>query len=552
MKVKYFFMLISLIVVLILLSGCPAIMIIPKNYAAFEVSVVEWMTGPALEGAAVKVFDAETEELLGTALTDSNGRADLTISWLQTLGTERIIDILVSKEGFAPSAVKGLKITGGADSENPVNNGVVEMATNRARIDPDSEELPSIDVEFGDLAGNPVDLTQIATDTVVATITSGEYWDVLYAGLDYIPWAQKREGSSFGEKEASFNISTTGRDGENVFHVVVYDYNRARVDYLFYWNIDLDPETITEKYAPTGLWIYSWTRDNAIEFYSEDPIYFSSFSREIHFKPEDAPKDGNIFVYVIWDAPATTTDIVGYNVYRSDDGGSSYKKIAFTTSTYTFDNGIGLASGNTYYYSVRSVYSDGTESADSNIVELTPLDIFKTKLISPADSETGVSRTPTFTWKPVDKDNLTDLADVGCGVIPDSSITYYYLIWIYDTNQSECHYFPSADSTSGGFETTGATQVSVTYGDASWQANSLMWIYIGEDGNYYYAPEALEAYKTYEWGMDYAVAEYIGDDDDGDGYADVVQYSITADLGYGYDLWTNEDEYYNRFTTGEE
>jgi len=155
-KVKHFFMLISLIVVLILLSGCPAIMVIPKNYAAFEVSVVEWMTGPALEGAAVKVFDAETEELLGTALTDSNGHADLTISWLQTLGTERIIDILVSKEGFAPSAVKGLKI-------------------------PDSEELPSIDVEFGDLAGNPVDLTQIATDTVVATITSGEYWDVLYA-----------------------------------------------------------------------------------------------------------------------------------------------------------------------------------------------------------------------------------------------------------------------------------------------------------------------------------------------------------------------------------
>ena len=137
-------------------------------------------------------------------------------------------------------------------------------------------------------------------------------------------------------------------------------------------------------------------------------------------------------------------------------------------------------------------------------------------------------------------------------VIPDSSITYYYLIWIYDTNQSECYYLPMVDSVSGGFETTGATQVSVTYGDASWQANSLMWIYIGEDSNSYPAPEALEAYKTYEWGMDYAVAEYIGDDDDGDGYADVVQRSITADLNYGFDRWTNEDEYYNRFTTGEE
>jgi len=267
MKVKHFFVLISLIVVLILLSGCPAIMVIPKNYATLEVSVVEWMTGPALEGATVKVFDAETEELLGTALTDSSGHADLTVSWLQVLGTERTVDILVSKEGFAPSAVKGLKITGSADSKSPVDNGIVEMAANRAMIDPDSEELPSIDVEFGDLAGNPVDLTQIATDTVVATITSEEYWDVLYASLDYIPWAGKRDGSSFGEKEASFSISVTGRDGENIFHVVVYDHNRARVDYLFYWNIDLNPETIAEKYSPTGLWIYSWTRDSALNFY---------------------------------------------------------------------------------------------------------------------------------------------------------------------------------------------------------------------------------------------------------------------------------------------
>jgi len=28
--------------------------------------------------------------------------------------------------------------------------------------------------------------------------------------------------------------------------------------------------------------------------------------------------------------------------------------------------------------------------------------------------------------------------------------------------------------------------------------------------------------------------------------------SSTADLNYGFDRWTNEDEYYNRFTTGEE
>ena len=66
------------------------------------------------------------------------------------------------------------------------------------------------------------------------------------------------------------------------------------------------------------------------------------------------------------------------------------------------------------------------------------------------------------------------------------------------------------------------------------------------DPNYwwYYPYDKLEPNKTYEWGMDLAVAYVV----DGDSAA----YSIAVDYGYGYDYFGVEADIFNTFTTGEE
>ena len=58
-----------------------------------------------------------------------------------------------------------------------------------------------------------------------------------------------------------------------------------------------------------------------------------------------------------------------YIIYRSDDGGSTFSKIAETTSTYSTYLDASVTSGNTYSYYVKSLTWDG--ECDSNVVEIT-------------------------------------------------------------------------------------------------------------------------------------------------------------------------------------
>lgn len=252
-----------------------------------------------------------------------------------------------------------------------------------------------------------------------------------------------------------------------------------------------------------------------------------------NYKPEHNIKDTNILVQLAWNhAPATYR--AGYNVYRSTDG-ETWQKIAFTTSYYAFDKSVDLMPGQKYYYTVRTVYRDGTESDNSNIIEVIPLDLFKVKLISPADNETNVSRTPTFVWKPVYWRDWTSTPNIGGDLIDDEDITYaYYGPWIYDTAVSDQHILYDVLTT-----TQGPQQVFVTFDPYS----SEDWVRIYPDGSSVIQTEPLEKYKTYEWGLDIAAAYYETDDG--------IWISATIDYGYGWDRWTNEADYFNRFTTGE-
>jgi len=62
---------------------------------------------------------------------------------------------------------------------------------------------------------------------------------------------------------------------------------------------------------------------------------------------------------------ASTSTVVGYNVYRGTTSGGPYVKInssLITTLTYTDTT---VQSGTTYYYVATSVDSSGDESVDS-------------------------------------------------------------------------------------------------------------------------------------------------------------------------------------------
>ena len=61
---------------------------------------------------------------------------------------------------------------------------------------------------------------------------------------------------------------------------------------------------------------------------------------------------------------ASTTSGVTYNVYRSAISGGPYETLAAASSTSYVDNSV--ASGQTYYYVVTAVDSQGYESAYSN------------------------------------------------------------------------------------------------------------------------------------------------------------------------------------------
>jgi fibronectin type 3 domain-containing protein len=77
-------------------------------------------------------------------------------------------------------------------------------------------------------------------------------------------------------------------------------------------------------------------------------------------------------VQLNWDAPASTSDpVVGYNVYRSASGTSNYALVSSSTDTQTSYDDTTVTSGVTYDYIVKSVDSEGVESAPSNTISIT-------------------------------------------------------------------------------------------------------------------------------------------------------------------------------------
>ncbi|HEX4001021.1 MAG TPA: choice-of-anchor D domain-containing protein [Candidatus Acidoferrales bacterium] len=70
-------------------------------------------------------------------------------------------------------------------------------------------------------------------------------------------------------------------------------------------------------------------------------------------------------VSLSWNS-SSSSDIVGYNVYRGTISGGPYTKITPSPLSSTLDTDSTVSSGQTYYYVVTAVDSSNNESADSN------------------------------------------------------------------------------------------------------------------------------------------------------------------------------------------
>lgn len=498
-----------------------------RNLATIK--VVEFTTGPAAVGVNVEVYQGDT--LIISDITDENGHAKF----------------------YLPDGRYDIKITGENKATSVIYNYdpaiIPEIETLSRRAMTDNDEIPNLQITvtaYPDLVLPDPEATTITADYIKLTVESDVVMYVAYVGLGLVPSATGRDASNFDSYEFTTGWLDLRRFNNTTvpLHVVVYTPNDTRVDKIIYLTINRSsvPE-VTDRVPPKGLWYYGWTSDANIAYYSlprpVKDILFKGMPKEMmneleNYKPEHNIKDTNILVRLAWNH-ASETHRAGYNVYRSTDG-ETWQKIAFTTSYYAFDKSVDLMPGQKYYYTVRTVYRDGTESDNSNIIEVIPLDLFKVKLISPADNETNVSRTPTFVWKPVDWRDWTSTPKIGGDLIDDEDITYaYYGPWIYDTAVSDQHIFYSVLTT-----TPGPQQVFVTFDPYS----SEDWVRIYPDGSSDTQTEPLEKYKTYEWGLDIAAAYYETDDG--------IWISATIDYGYsGWDRWTNEADYFNRFTTGE-
>lgn len=574
-------------ILLLLLSlafvGCTAFT--PARFSALvPVSVLEYFTGPALADARVEV--QLNGEVIGFALTNAQGIAEVEVAWDNAIGATANVEVSVTKVGYAPSVLRGLVVTGVQGRALP--NMTVEMAAKRAQFDPAWLNVPELEISFlAEDGETPLDLNNIAAAPFKINITSEQTWSVLYIGVGYVPHARSRNDSSFDS--ATYNTTLTfGANGIVPIHIVAYNDNDARVDYVYFANVSLPSEEVLDRSAPDLTMLLSYTTDLNIEFYSSpreapmsrspeksqqqtpDPRKLSKEIRESILNgakgSRNAPAGCNILVKIDW-VPNSGEEI-GFNVYRSDDGeDGNYKLIVFRSfnewlTTYSYDQGFGMEPGQRAWYKVRSVFADGTESGDSNIVMIIPLDMFDVDLITPADKSENVSQEPIFTWQPV-KGGTHEPAELFKGAAPEELIIYEYQPIIFDCAHHDGQYIiPYAydkDQENVTFTTIGNGSVTLPFLTDSyydpWLEEDLLvqWGFNpeGEDEEVPYPYDSLEAYKTYEWGMYLAYGYYFGLDENG---CLLLMQSCNTDLiiGVDWNMNANEPESFNRFVTGKD
>jgi len=371
---------------LILLTACPQQS--PQPRAAITGYVVDSGAGAAVVGTSISVYDADTGDLIATATTDEDG-----IYQVRLPGGS--YNLKLQKEGYAGSQVLNVR----AIDDKTVSLNIIQRKAFNPNwpIDPPDVAIEGIsdgDV-FDAMAGYiPYRITSSPASSLDTAF--------IYAALNKTP------GSSFttGMRDLYTYVNDTGYRlmdpfdyaafGDTVFQAVVYDVNGNRTQALRYIKVVAPFYGGNKLAAPELKGVLAITLNTNVSFYS------------IH--PQTAPAGGNLYVDIHWQPKFDFSDYpndapVGYRIYRSFDG-ENYTRIASVDrNTVGFrDASADLAPGKTVYYRVTAFVGDD-ESEPSNVLSSTPLDAFSVNLLTPADNETGVSTTPTFTWEMADVGN---------------------------------------------------------------------------------------------------------------------------------------------------
>lgn len=378
MKRILLFLTLILTIMFVLVSCTNAL----KPADVFYFVVTNWNAGPGVENARVNVFEAGTNNLLGSGLTNAFGAIQVGVIRLPEK-----IDVEVTKQGHARSLVQGLK----PEAVNDIPFGILLM-TAQLNSDPTTETDPVVEVslfEIGAVGSTSRDATPISMDdpitgpfTAKVEVTADNHVNSIYeplldriAGAGLVTTDRAYVGDAI---EAEFDISPTGHDGEVALYTTVYDKNNNRVLKVDYLTIEgTDPEEVTmyqpmtfadfsswmfmDTYALENIWTY--TRRSGVSLFNE-PRGISEIeqtgktlqSRQIEnelIRSLDsgnrmAPEGGNLWSHLYladWttvnayynaypgELPNPGDEPDGYNLYWSLDG-EHYEKFGFVTEEF--------------------------------------------------------------------------------------------------------------------------------------------------------------------------------------------------------------------------
>jgi hypothetical protein len=526
------------------------------------VMVTNWNAGPGVSQATVTVFESGTEKVIGNGITNENGGLIVNLSSI----TEKI-DISVIKEGHARSYVSGLKTVYALNNIFPV---ILPRFFEEG--DPTLETDPVVTMQWQIIEAqgalirddDPKEEPITGPFEVTVNVEAERETRVIYEPLlESIPGSASvtlNTGLVRFVDTATFELASTGFEGEVPLYTTIYDSNNNRVVKVIYLDIEGSEPGDVQMYQPMSFVDFS---DVVMDSTCENiRAYTRRMGLDLRNEDRTAPAETNLWTQLYWTDWTSLNDYYGpgsllpdpgdkpdgYNLYRSGDG-VNYQKFAFITESTVaglakhihetgdiwFDidrvvnkNPFGL-DGSFYvypnypiYYQITAVY--GTlESTPTDLGSVIPLDQFEVVLDSPANNETGTTLSPLFQWHP----SATLTSEEGTPV-------YHYGLYLDQRDGPENEILAAVDTLSYFFHFTSskAEPMRVTFtGNAQNPEWGCLWRWYNWETETYrdYESDELSNNKQYRWyvPLAYAVVK------DGDSKA----YSIVSDYKIEYASW---------------
>lgn len=385
-------------------------------------AVAQGRSQEAVSGATVTVKGG------GTTQTDSNGL--FTVS-----APKGLTEVTITKPGYASTRVLGL---------NTAETTQIEEIL-RPAFDPRATTTPptmSLTVLEGS-AADPKNWRPLATGEVLNTygedITVGVKVNVdspemntfktgvaalevsggtsgyLNTGLTRNFFGDPRGDTTSFTFKASELAAFKGRVN---LHVTAYDLNGNRVHLIQPLNV-LSPDNSNLVTNPLNIEATAVTFGDNLTFGAQSisPQASAALMEQIstlrgedmdrlNITPQAAPDDASLWVDVTFDYPSKDLPRA-FELWRSFDGKEFTKVMTSAPARVTSEDGYLmrdtsplLTPGKEVFYRVRAV-SDSKQQAgsDSGVASTTPLPRYTVKLIAPAQAQTYVGLTPTFTWE---------------------------------------------------------------------------------------------------------------------------------------------------------